>query len=75
MNGSAALRTPLPILLQLSEATDMARTHTNVHAPVEHPALHVDNVSKTYGDAPALNPLSLDIAKGERVAHWPQRFR
>lgn len=46
----------------------MARTHTNVHAPVEHPALHVDNVSKTYGDAPALNPLSLDIAKGERVA-------
>ena len=46
----------------------MARTHTNVHAPVELPALHVDDVSKTYGDAPALNPLSLSIAKGERVA-------
>ena len=46
----------------------MARTHKNVHAPVEHPALLVDDVSKTYGDAPALNPLSLSIAKGERVA-------
>ena len=46
----------------------MARTHTNVHAPVELPALHVDDVSKTYGDAPALNPISIDIAKGERVA-------
>ena len=46
----------------------MARTHTNVHAPVELPALHVDDVSKTYGDAPALNPLTLSIAKGERVA-------
>ena len=46
----------------------MVRKHTNVHAPVEHAALHVDDVSKTYGDAPALNPISLDIAKGERVA-------
>ena len=46
----------------------MVRTHTNVHTPVEHAALHVDDVSKTYGDAPALNPVTISIAKGERVA-------
>ena len=46
----------------------MARTHKNVHAPAEHSALLVDNVSKSYGAAPALDPVSINIAKGERVA-------
>lgn len=46
----------------------MARTRRNIPAPVEHSALHVDNVSKSYGAAPALDPVTFDIAKGERVA-------
>jgi ABC-type multidrug transport system ATPase subunit len=32
------------------------------------PALHAHDVAKTYGDAPALTPLTLEIATGERVA-------
>lgn len=31
-------------------------------------ALHVNDVSKDYGDGPALRPLSLSVAPGERVA-------
>jgi ABC-type multidrug transport system ATPase subunit len=46
----------------------MARTRRNIPEQVEHAALHVDNVSKTYGNAPALDPVTLSIATGERVA-------
>ena len=46
----------------------MARSHVNVHAPREHAALSVNDVSKAYGEAPALDPVSLEVAVGERVA-------
>jgi ABC-type multidrug transport system ATPase subunit len=31
-------------------------------------ALHIDGIAKTYGDAPALQPVSLTVERGERVA-------
>ncbi len=46
----------------------MARTRQNIHAPVPAAALHVKDVSKFYGTAPALDPITLEIAEGERVA-------
>lgn len=46
----------------------MARTRQNIHAPVQAAALHVKDVSKSYGTAPALDPITLEIAEGERVA-------
>ncbi len=46
----------------------MVRTRQNIHAPVEAPALHVNNVSKSYGTSPALDPISLEVATGERIA-------
>ncbi|CAB4614815.1 unannotated protein [freshwater metagenome] len=46
----------------------MARTRQNIHAPVQAAALHVKEVSKSYGTAPALDPITLEIAEGERVA-------
>ncbi len=46
----------------------MARTRQNIHAPVPVAALHVKDVSKFYGTAPALDPITLEIAEGERVA-------
>ena len=46
----------------------MARSRRNVPQPKEHSALSIDNVSKSYGTAPALDPISFDIATGERVA-------
>jgi len=46
----------------------MARTRRNIPEQVEHAALLADNVSKTYGNAPALDPVTLSIATGERVA-------
>ena len=46
----------------------MARTHVNVHAPGTPAALRVDDASKAYGEAPALEPVSLGIEVGERVA-------
>ena len=46
----------------------MARTRRNIPTPVEHSGLLVDNVSKSYGAAPALDPVSFNIAQGERVA-------
>jgi len=46
----------------------MARTRRNIPEQVEHVALLADNVSKTYGNAPALDPVTLSIATGERVA-------
>jgi ABC-2 type transport system ATP-binding protein len=46
----------------------MARTRRNVPQPKEHSALSIDNVSKSYGTAPALDPISFDINAGDRVA-------
>lgn len=46
----------------------MARTRQNIHAPVQAAALQVNDVSKSYGTAPALEPITLEIAEGERVA-------
>lgn len=46
----------------------MARTRQNIHAPVQAAALHVKDVSKSYGTAPALDPITLEIAEGERIA-------
>lgn len=46
----------------------MARTRQNIHAPVQAAALQVNDVSKSYGTAPALDPITLEIAEGERVA-------
>lgn len=46
----------------------MTRERRNKPQPVHVPALSIDNVSKQYGDAPALNPVSLTIEDGERVA-------
>lgn len=36
--------------------------------PVDVPALGVEGISKSYGDAPALRELSLSVPRGERVA-------
>lgn len=46
----------------------MARTRRNIHSPAPTKALLVDNVSKSYGESPALDPVSLEIERGERVA-------
>ena len=46
----------------------MARQRRNTPQPKEHHALSIANVSKSYGTAPALDPISFDIAIGERVA-------
>lgn len=46
----------------------MVRTRQNIHAPVEAAALHVNNVSKSYGTSPALDPISMEVATGERIA-------
>ena len=46
----------------------MARSRVNVHAPRTPAALLVDNVSKAYGEAPALDPITVEVAAGERVA-------
>ena len=46
----------------------MARQRRNTPQPKEQHALSITNVSKSYGTAPALDPISFDIATGERVA-------
>lgn len=46
----------------------MARTRQNIHSPAPTKALLVDNVSKSYGESPALDPVSLTVDRGERVA-------
>ena len=46
----------------------MARQRRNTPQPKEHHALSIANVSKSYGTAPALDPITFDIATGERVA-------
>lgn len=46
----------------------MARTRQNIYTPVQAAALDVKDVSKSYGTAPALDPITLEIAEGERVA-------
>ena len=46
----------------------MARTRRNIHSPAPTKALLVDNVSKSYGESPGLDPVSLEIERGERVA-------
>ena len=46
----------------------MVRTRRNIHTPSPTKALLVDDVSKSYGESPALDPVSLAIEHGERVA-------
>lgn len=46
----------------------MARTRENIYAPAPTAALLIDNISKSYGEAAALDPVSLTIERGERVA-------
>jgi ABC-type multidrug transport system ATPase subunit len=46
----------------------MARTRQNIHAPVQAAALHVKDVAKSYGTSPALDPITLEVAEGERIA-------
>ena len=46
----------------------MARQRRNTPQPKEQHAVSIANVSKSYGTAPALDPISFDIATGERVA-------
>ncbi|MSZ60844.1 MAG: ATP-binding cassette domain-containing protein, partial [Actinobacteria bacterium] len=50
------------------KVNSMARSRRNVPQPKEHSALNIDNVSKSYGTAPALDPISFDINTGDRVA-------
>jgi ABC-type multidrug transport system ATPase subunit len=48
----------------------MVRTHKNIHAPAPAPAsaLHVNNISKSYGTSPALDPITIEVSPGERIA-------
>ncbi|MEY3805598.1 MAG: hypothetical protein RIR69_410 [Actinomycetota bacterium] len=46
----------------------MTRERRNKPEPVHVYAVNIDNVEKQYGDAPALNPLSLTVDTGERIA-------
>lgn len=46
----------------------MTRERRNKPEPVHTSALRIDDVSKNYGDAPALNPVSLTVEENERVA-------
>ena len=46
----------------------MTRERRNKPEPVHVFALNIADVSKQYGDAPALNPLSLTVDNGERIA-------
>jgi len=46
----------------------MVRTRTNIHAPAPAAALHVNNISKSYGTSPALDPITIEVSPGERIA-------
>jgi ABC-2 type transport system ATP-binding protein len=46
----------------------MARTRRNIHSPAPTKALFVDNVSKSYGESAALDPVSITVERGERIA-------
>lgn len=46
----------------------MARTRQNIHTPSPTKALLVEDISKSYGESPALEPVSLTVERGERVA-------
>jgi ABC-type multidrug transport system ATPase subunit len=46
----------------------MVRTHKNIHASTPASALHVNNISKSYGTSPALDPISIEVSPGERIA-------
>jgi ABC-type multidrug transport system ATPase subunit len=46
----------------------MVRTRQNIHAPAPAAALHVNNVSKSYGTSPALDPITIEVSPGERIA-------
>jgi ABC-type multidrug transport system ATPase subunit len=46
----------------------MARTRQNIYTPAPTAALLVEDVSKSYGEAAALDPVTLTIQRGERVA-------
>ena len=46
----------------------MVRTHKNIHAPAPASALHVNNISKSYGTSPALDPITIEVSPGERIA-------
>jgi ABC-type multidrug transport system ATPase subunit len=46
----------------------MVRTRTNIHAPAPASALHVKNISKSYGTSPALDPITIEVSPGERIA-------
>lgn len=46
----------------------MVRTRTNIHAPAPASALHVNNISKSYGTSPALDPITIEVSPGERIA-------
>lgn len=46
----------------------MARTRQNIYAPAPTSALLIEGVSKAYGEAAALDPISITIERGERVA-------
>jgi ABC-2 type transport system ATP-binding protein len=43
-------------------------SHTDTQRADAPPALQAIRVTKSYGDAPALSPLTMSIARGERVA-------
>jgi ABC-type multidrug transport system ATPase subunit len=46
----------------------MARIRRNIHSPAPTKALLVDNVSKSYGESAALDPVSITVDRGERIA-------
>jgi ABC-type multidrug transport system ATPase subunit len=46
----------------------MSRERRNKPEPVQTLAVVIDDIAKNYGDAPALNALSLTVDHGERVA-------
>jgi ABC-type multidrug transport system ATPase subunit len=46
----------------------MVRTHKNIHVPAPASALHVNNISKSYGTSPALDPITIEVSPGERIA-------
>lgn len=46
----------------------MVRTRQNIHAPAPASALNINGISKSYGTSPALDPISIEVTPGERIA-------
>jgi ABC-type multidrug transport system ATPase subunit len=62
------MQRPQHLHLKFQKVPKMARTRQNIYTPAPTTALLIEEVSKSYGEAAALDPISITIERGERVA-------